>query len=94
MRVVWTKGARKDLDEILDYTATHFPTAVVPLEARLRAVVARLAEHPFSARAVGNRPGVRVVPLIRYPFKVFYRVRTNELRILHIHHAARRPWAD
>ena len=37
--------------------------------------------------------GVRVVPLIRYPYKVFYRATSDAVEILYIHQAARRaPW--
>jgi hypothetical protein len=37
---------------------------------------------------VADRPGVRVVPLIRYPYKVFYRNTGKVIEILYIHHAA------
>ncbi|MGY3619802.1 plasmid stabilization system protein ParE [Bradyrhizobium sp. USDA 10063] len=36
-----------------------------------------------------GRPGVRAVPLIRYPYRVFYRNTGQAIEILHIHHAAR-----
>jgi hypothetical protein len=42
-------------------------------------------------RPSAHRPGVRVVPLGRYPYKIFYRVQDGVLEILHIHHAAREP---
>jgi toxin ParE1/3/4 len=62
-------------------------------EKRLRTVVARIGTWPESAEEVAERPGVRVVPLIRYPYKVFYQVTTEAVEILYIHHAARRaPW--
>ena len=35
---------------------------------------------------------MRVLPLMRYPFKVFYRVVGDTVRIVHIRHTARRPW--
>jgi len=38
---------------------------------------------------------VRVVPLIRYPYKIFYRVTPQAVEILYIHHASRlQPWED
>ncbi len=45
-------------------------------------------------RASAHRPGVRVVPLGRYPYKIFYRVSGDAVEILHIHHAAREPWDE
>jgi plasmid stabilization system protein ParE len=35
---------------------------------------------------------VHMAPLIRYPYKVFYRALGDRIRILHIRHTARRPW--
>jgi hypothetical protein len=32
------------------------------------------------------------VLLVRYPFKMFYRIAGDAIRILHIRHTARRPW--
>jgi plasmid stabilization system protein ParE len=89
MKVVWTEAATADLDSILSYTAQHYPSEVEAVERRIRAVVARLGRWPESARAVEQRAGVRVVPLVRYPYRVFYRVADGAVEILHVHHAAR-----
>ncbi|MFN3548993.1 MAG: type II toxin-antitoxin system RelE/ParE family toxin [Mesorhizobium sp.] len=64
------------------------------LELRLRQVLERIANQPNAAREVVQRPGVRVLPLVRYPYKVFYRVRSDSVLILHIRHAARQPWVE
>ena len=60
MKVVWTKSALADLDEILAYTAANHPALVGPIEQRIRATVARIAAWPLSARTVEERPGVHV----------------------------------
>jgi hypothetical protein len=39
-----------------------------------------------------QRPNVRVVPLVRYPFKIFYTFDHDTITILHIRHAARKAW--
>jgi hypothetical protein len=41
------------------------------------------------AEEVEQRPGVHVVPFIRYPYRLFYRVARETVEILHIFHAAR-----
>ena len=47
----------------------------------------------YGRARIAERTGVRVVPLIRYPYKVFYRITNEAIEILYIHHAARRaPW--
>lgn len=89
MQVVWTEAALADLDEILAYTAEHYPSLVDAVEHRIRAVVKRLGQWPESARAIKERPGVHVAPLVRYPYRVFYRVHEGQVEILHVHHAAR-----
>jgi hypothetical protein len=49
---------------------------------------------PEGAQRLPQRPNVRVVPLGRYPFKIFYMVVDETITILHIRHAARRPWGE
>jgi toxin ParE1/3/4 len=89
MKVVLTDEALRDLDEILAFITTNYPTIVLSFEARLRAVLGRIGRWPKSAPEVDQRPGVRVAPLIRYPYKIFYQVAADAVEVLHIHHAAR-----
>jgi hypothetical protein len=51
----------------------------------------RIGDWPESAQEIAERPGVRGVPLIRYPYKVFYKVTDQAIEILYIHHTSRRP---
>jgi toxin ParE1/3/4 len=93
MKVVYTDEALDNLDGILAFIASHYPTISAAFEKRLRTVIARIGAWPESAEEVAERPGVRVVPVIRYPYKVFYRVTNEAVEILYIHHAARQaPW--
>ena len=62
------------------------------VERRIRDVVAHIGRWPESAPRSAGREGVRVAPLGHYPYKIFYRVTADTVEILHIHHAARRPW--
>ena len=95
MKVVYTDEALDNLDGILAYIARNYPTILAAFEKRLRTVVVRIGAWPESAEEVDERPGVRVVPLIRYPYKVFYRITSEAVEILYIHHAARRdPWEE
>ncbi len=92
MKVVFTDAALHDIDEITVWLKAHYPGVGNAVERRLRLVVAHIARWPDSMRASAHRPGVRVAPLGRYPYKIFYRVRGDMIEILHIHHAAREPW--
>jgi plasmid stabilization system protein ParE len=93
MKVEFTNRAVNDLRDISDYSRKQFGDRVTAaLEARIRDVVADIAHAPESAPRIEQRPGMRVVPLVRYPFKIFYRIAGDVVRILHIRHAARRAW--
>jgi plasmid stabilization system protein ParE len=94
MKVVYTPAALSDLDQIAEWLAFHYPTIAPAVEGRIRAVVARIGQWPESARRSAKRAGVRVVPVGRYPYRIFYRVTADAVEILHIHHAAREPWDE
>jgi toxin ParE1/3/4 len=89
MRVIYTDEALENLDEILAYIASNYPAVYEAFQSRLQSVVKRISEWPDSAQEVAERPGVRVVPLIRYPYKVFYLNTGGAVEILYVHHAAR-----
>ncbi len=90
MKVVYTDEALENLDGILAYIAAHYPTVYESFQIRLRSVISRIAQWPDSAQEVIGRPGVRVVPLFRYPYKVFYRSAGETIEILYIHQVAQR----
>ncbi len=94
MRVVWTPGALADLDDILGYTRKQFPQSAAPLEHRIRSTIDRVSQWPLSAIRFEGRQGVRVTTLVRYPYRIFYRVAEDYIEILHIRHAARKMWDD
>jgi toxin ParE1/3/4 len=93
MKVEYSKRAVADLHKIAADSRRMFGDLVAEaLGARIRAVADRIGRDPFGAPKVEQRPGLHVVPLNRFPFKVFYRVLDDRVRILHIRHTARRPW--
>jgi toxin ParE1/3/4 len=94
MKIVYTAGARKDLEEIGDWLSDRYPTIAPAVERRIHNVIARIARWPQSARRSVKYPGVRVVPIGRYPYKIFYRVTAEAIEILHIHHSSRQPWDE
>jgi toxin ParE1/3/4 len=88
LKVIYTDEASDDLDGILAHIASNYPTVYEPFLIRLRSVTARIGMWPDSAQKVAEEPGVRVVPLLRYPYNVFYRTTGEAIEILYIHHAA------
>ncbi|MBV8753656.1 MAG: type II toxin-antitoxin system RelE/ParE family toxin [Hyphomicrobiales bacterium] len=56
-------------------------------------MIERIEQFPEGAQEVAEHPGVRRVPLVRYPYVIHYRLTENEIVILRIIHGARRsPW--
>lgn len=88
MKVVYTDEALRDLDDILKFLASNYPTIAAPFKTRLSALVRRIGKWAESAQEIEQRPGIRLVPLIRYPYKVFYQIRRQRVEILHIHHSS------
>ena len=95
MKVDYAPRAQADLVEIGEYSHRTFGRAVASaLEIYIRLTVARIAAMPESGEVIPEREGVRVVPLVRYPFRIFYSVVRDTVTILHIRHTARRPWQE
>jgi toxin ParE1/3/4 len=93
MKVEYSNRAIFDLRKISADSRRAFGDRVAEaLSSRIRAVVEHIGRDPLSAPEVEQRPGLRVVPLVRYPYKIFYRVLDDRVRIQHIRHTARRPW--
>ncbi len=89
MRIVFTKPALADLDEIGAYLLIHYPAIAPAVERRMRVVLERIAQWPESGQRVAERAAVRAVPLLRYPYRIFYRVASDAVEILHVHHTSR-----
>ena len=92
MKLVWSRRALADLTAIATYYSTNAgPTIARSIEDRFLVVLDRIRHAPESAPRVSQRSSVRVVAVVRYPFRIFYRVRGDAIDILHIRHTSRRP---
>jgi toxin ParE1/3/4 len=92
MKLVYSRQALADLDEIATYyTANASPAIADAIGRRLEDVIDRIRRIPEAAPKVSQRSEVRAATVVRYPFRIFYRVREDTVDILHIRHASRRP---
>ena len=92
MRLVYSKRALADLDQIATYYTAHAsPTIAESIGRQLLGAIVRIARHPEAAPRVSQRTQVRVATVVRYPFRIFYRVNDERIDILHIRHTSRRP---
>ena len=92
MKLVYSRQALDDLDEIaVYYAAKASPAMADAIGRRLEDVIERICRAPDSAPKVSQRSDVRAATVVRYPFRIFYRVREDTVDILHIRHTSRRP---
>jgi len=92
MKLVYSRRALADLAEIAaHYAASASPAIADSIGQRLEDVIDRILRVPKAAPKLSQRSDVRVVAVIRYPFRIFYRVRKNTIDILHVRHTSRRP---
>ena len=95
MNVEFAPRATTDLARIGARSRRVFgPAVAAALETFIRATIARLAAFPESGVRMQLRRNVWVVPLVRYPFKIFYTFDQDTITVLPIRHAARRAWEE
>ena len=58
MKVIYTDEALSNLDGILIFIASNYPSIYDAFQSRLRSVVVRIGDWPESAQEVADRPGV------------------------------------
>jgi plasmid stabilization system protein ParE len=92
MRVRYTPEAFSDRERIIEYLKERSESGARNVAASIREAVAQLGNQPDSGYRTDN-PEVRVLFVVRYPYKIFYRVREDAVEILHIRHTSRRAWA-
>ena len=90
MKVVFSERARTDIGSIYDEIAQHNAAAALRVEAAIRSACDWLADFPFAAVAT-DEPNVRRLPLVRYPYTIFYRVDGSRdlVEIARVIHGAR-----
>jgi toxin ParE1/3/4 len=91
MKVRYTLEAFSDRERILEYLRERSPGRARNVAASIREAVAQIGDQPHSGYQTDN-PDVRVMFVVRYPYKIFYRVHEAVVEILHIRHTSRRTW--
>jgi plasmid stabilization system protein ParE len=91
MRVRYTPRARVDLSEILEYLDRRSPQGANNVKLAIKKTIEFIGWYPYGGRVAGVRH-TRVVPVGRYPYLVYWTIEAGEVWVVHIRHAARRPW--
>jgi toxin ParE1/3/4 len=90
--VRYTRKALEQLDQVLAYIEADNPAASQRVKLRITRSIDQLSRFPYRGRAT-ERPDIRLLPVVRYPYLVFYRVeeKAQEVQILRVRHSARNP---
>jgi plasmid stabilization system protein ParE len=91
MKVRYTPQAFADREAIFEYIDRRNPRAAREVKAHIEKRISDLGVSVLRHRLVPGL-GVHALWLGRYPYIVYYRVAGDEIAIVHIRHAARRPW--
>jgi plasmid stabilization system protein ParE len=91
MRVTFGPAALRDLKSVLAYLAAENPYAASMFSAAITDIRERLSHFPDAGTPLPG--GKHRFAIVRgFPYKVYYRAVTREeVRILRIRHARRRP---
>lgn len=88
-RVVWTRQAVEDVEAIKAYVARDSERYAGLLAERLVAAVDRLELFPYSGRIVPEVDDDSLREVIYGDYRLVYRLRTESVEVVTIHHAAR-----
>lgn len=88
MKLRYTPRARSDIADIHEWIAERNPRAATAVVDRIQWTTALLSERPGIGRPT-NIPGVRVLPVVRYPYLVYHAIEDDTLVIVHVRHGAR-----
>jgi plasmid stabilization system protein ParE len=90
VKLIWTLGAVRDLEQIHAYIAGDAPRYADVVAARIVDAFERLTEFPQSGRVVPELGRADVRELIQGAYRLVYLLRGDRAEILAIHHGARR----
>lgn len=90
MKVRWSETALAQLDDIFLYIHERNRSAALSVAKRIEDLAAMLGEFPLIGHLT-DEAEVRVLPVVRYPFMIFYAIdaAAGEVVILHVRHTAR-----
>jgi toxin ParE1/3/4 len=89
VKLIWSRAAARDLDELAAYIAEDSEQASESVEARIDQEARLLSRFPRSGR-IGRISGTRERVVSRTAYILVYRIVSGRVRILRVYHGARR----
>jgi plasmid stabilization system protein ParE len=91
MKVRYSPRALGDIERISEYLAERSPSGAQHVLEDIYAAIEFIANQPEASESTDN-PTIRVKIVLRYRYKIFYRVSNDSVDIVHVRHTSRRPW--
>ena len=88
MKVVFSRPALAELDNIFACISADNPEAAERVVTRINTMVGRLELFPHLGRVKYKR--VRMLPVPGLPYLIFYSIDADEVRVTSVRHSARR----
>jgi toxin ParE1/3/4 len=92
MKVRYTLRAFAERERIFEYLDARNPKAARAIVGLIKQRIEQLGDQPYKGRGT-NRPGIYMLWITPYRYRVFYRIDDDEVVVIHIRHTSRRPWA-
>ncbi len=88
MKVHWTQNALHHLVNIYEYISLNSPTYAVRMVDKITKRSEQIADHPLSGRKVPEYDAEDIRELIEKPYRIIYRIKTNQIDVLAIIHGS------
>jgi addiction module RelE/StbE family toxin len=88
VKIVWSKAAMRDLEELATYIGADSEQGAEFVEERIHRETRLLSRFPRSGRP-GRVSGTRERTVFRTPYILVYRIVSRRVRILRVYHGAR-----
>jgi len=91
MKVRYSPRAFADREAIFAYLDQRSPQGARNVKRAIVNAIRLLGSHPRMA-PLTDEPGVHELIVPRRPYKIYYRIKGEEVWIVHIRDARRQPW--
>jgi plasmid stabilization system protein ParE len=91
MRIRYSPRAFADREAIFAYLEERSPQGARKVKRAIIHSIRLLASHPYMAPPT-DVPGVRELSIPRHAYKIYYRIERDEIWLIHIRDARRKPW--
>jgi plasmid stabilization system protein ParE len=92
MRVRLSRTAENDLSAIQEFYLDHAPDVADRVRLAIVAAIDLVGARPEIGPRSQHTPGLRSKLVVRYPFRIHYRVVDDIIEVVTIRHTAMREW--